>query len=450
MILLLCTNGYAYEKKLCTGKNAQIFVDGESFYVQAYHIDGYHYFKLRDISYIMQETNTPFSVKWNDNRIDLALQKDENAIKPTIIENQQEKQEAVQTSAAVYVNQKQVFFDAYVINGYTYFQLRDLGKVIGFQVNWDDVKQQICITTENESTPITPQTYQQLLQKGIDVDWSGNKKGKLYYNEQAVKDLKEAGVSHVRIRMKDDATEEHLAGLDKQIQDCLKNGIIPIIAYHGGDFETNLSQETMQKTIDWWKVVSNRYKDYSHLLSFDLIIEVSDALNKQPDMLNTFYEQAVTEIRKTNPTRIIMISPRLRSDAAYLHELKIPTMHNGYLMAEWHFYASGPSKEVERKLWTTGTDAEKQLILDKIQIALDWQKETDIPTWVEAWMPGNYNEGNTYTVQEQVAFSAFMTEALTQANIPFAINSDTKFYDRETNQWIAEMQPVFRTIFSNT
>ena len=81
---------------------------------------------------------------------------------------------------------------------------------------------------------------------------------------------------------------------------------------------------------------------------------------------------------------------------------------------------------------------------------LFWQKETDIPTWVGAWMPGNYNEGNTYTVQEQVAFSAFMTEALTQANIPFAIKSDTKFYDRETNQWIAEMQPVFRTIFSNT
>ena len=34
-------------------------------------------------------------------------------------------------------------------------------------------------------------------------------------------------------------------------------------------------------------------------------------------------------------------------------------------MAEWHFYASGPDKINEKKLWTTGTDAEKKLITDK-------------------------------------------------------------------------------------
>ena len=46
-------------------------------------------------------------------------------------------------------------------------------------------------------------------------------------------------------------------------------------------------------------------------------------------------------------------------------------------MAEWHFYASGPDKINEKKLWTTGTDAEKKLITDKIQTALAWQQQTD-------------------------------------------------------------------------
>lgn len=58
----------------------------------------------------------------------------------------------------------------------------------------------------------------------------------------------------------------------------------------------------------------------------------------------------------TNPDRIIMISPRLRSDPNYLQ--KIPSAHNGYLMAEW-------------------------------------QNQTGIPTWVGAWMPGNYNKGDS-------------------------------------------------------
>lgn len=116
-------------------------------------------------------------------------------------------------------------------------------------------------------------------------------------------------------------------------------------------------------------------------------------------------------------------------------------------MAEWHFYAAGPSKTNERKLWTTGTKQERALIQEKIDLALTWQEQTGIPTWVGAWMPGNYNDGNDYTVEEQVVFARFVTQQLTEAAIPFAVNSDTKFYDRETNEWIAEMSPVFDCIY---
>ncbi|MEA5010225.1 MAG: cellulase family glycosylhydrolase [Angelakisella sp.] len=295
--------------------------------------------------------------------------------------------------------------------------------------------------------PIAPSDYQKLLGKGMDVDWSKTSKGRESYNKQAAADFQKAGVRHVRIRVKDKANEELLAGLDKQIEDCLAVGIIPIIAYQADEFKNEPTQENIDQVVQWWTTVAQRYKDASHLLSFDLLIEATDALNKQPEKLNEIYEQLVTAIRKTNPTRIIMMSPRLRSDAAYLSELKVPTQHNGYMMAEWHFYAAGPSKDNERKLWTTGTAAEKKLILDKINLALQWQKDTGIPTWVGAWMPGNYNDGDDYTVKEQAVFAKFMTEALTEAEIPFAVNSDTKFYDCQANQWFAEMQPVFDAIY---
>lgn len=252
----------------------------------------------------------------------------------------------------------------------------------------------------------------------------------------------------MRIRIADKATDDLLEGLDRQIEDCLANGIIPVIAYQADEFKNDPSEENIQEVVDWWTKVAKRYQDTSYLLSFDLLIESTDALNKQPDKLNEIYEQLVTEIRKTNPNRIIMISPRLRSDAAYLHELEIPTDHNDYLMAEWHFYAAGPSKTNDRKLWTTGTEQERSLIDEKIQLALEWQQETGIPTWVGAWMPGNYNDGNDYTIEEQVVFSSYMTQQLTNAGIPFAVNSDTKFYDRKSNKWIPTMMPVFDCIYS--
>ena len=58
--------------------------------------------------------------------------------------------------------------------------------------------------SDNENTtPIAPVDYQKMLGKGMDVDWSKTSQGREYYNEQAVIDFKNAGISHVRIRVKD-------------------------------------------------------------------------------------------------------------------------------------------------------------------------------------------------------------------------------------------------------
>lgn len=335
---------------------------------------------------------------------------------------------------------------ALLLDGKTYIPLRFVTENLGYELEFKDG-----ITYLSKKVlgagPINPWEYQKLLGKGMDVDWSKTTAGRYYYNEQTVKDFKEMGISHVRIRIKDPADETLFTSLDKQIADCLEYGLIPIIAYQADEFKNEPTEKNIQSVIKWWATVAQRYQNISHLLSFDLFIEATDALNKQPEKLNEIYERLVTEIRKTNPTRIIMISPRLRSDSAYLHELDIPSQHNGYLMAEWHFYASGPSKINDRKLWTTGTQKEKDLILEKIHLALAWQKETGIPTWVGAWMAGNYNDGNDYTIEEQVVFADYMTKQLIKAGIPFAVNSDTKFYNRETNHWIEEMSPVRDIIF---
>lgn len=294
---------------------------------------------------------------------------------------------------------------------------------------------------------VSPWFYQTLLGRGMDVTWSEFRKQTNTYNEQMVADFKQAGVDHVRIRVKDDVSEELLKALDEQIDACLRHGVIPILAYQGHAFKEEPSQEAMNHATEWWRTMAVHFKDISHLLSFDLLIECSDELNKQPDTLNQYYEQTVAAIRETNPDRIIMISPRLRSDPFYLHELKIPSEHNGYLMAEWHFYASGPDMENEKKRWTVGTDEEKQLILDKINTALAWQEQTGIPTWVGAWMPGNFNKGDDYSIEEETAFAAYMTSALSGAGIPFAVNADTKYYDAAGNTWIPGMLPVVQAIF---
>ncbi len=61
-------------------------------------------------------------------------------------------------------------------------------------------------------------------------------------------------------------------------------------------------------------------------------------------------------------------------------------------------------------------------------------------------MAGDYNDGNNYSVQEQIVFAKFVSDELDKANIPFAVNSDTKFYDRQNNRWYDEMIPVLKAM----
>lgn len=301
----------------------------------------------------------------------------------------------------------------------------------------------------NERTkPVTPDEYVRLLGEGIDVDWVKTSKGESSYNIKMVSDFKKIGFEHVRIRITEKTSKDELSHLEKVIKDCLNENLIPVIAYQAEFFKEEPTDENLDKVVEWWDSVATKFKSTSPLLSFDIIIEVTDALNKEPEILNKLYEKAVTTIRKTNPTRLIFISPRLRSDPEYLTELKIPTNHNNFLMAETHFYASGPSKTNAKKKWTTGTVNEKELILNKIKQIIEWQEKTKIYTWIGAWMPGDYADGNSFTEQEQIVFANFMTCELSKKKIPFAINADHHFYDATKNEWIKEKQKVLKTILT--
>lgn len=411
------------------------------------NIEGNTYFQLRELASLMSK-EMPFDVGWDASAQTILLEKGK-AYTDSVPKINQTTQEAVATKTPVILSGESQTFDTYRIEGYTYFKLRDLAYALGFSVAWDDAANKISVTTADVSsqTTIAPEVYQDMLGHGMDVDWSKTNQGRETYTEKTAVDFAAAGVDHVRIRIADDITLELLESLDQQVEDCLEYGIIPIIAYQADDFKNDPSDKNLKKAVKWWKEMAEHFEDTSYLLSFDLLIEATDELNQDSERLNDYFGEAVTEIRKTNPERIIMISPRLRSDAAYLHELEIPEDHNGYLMAEWHFYAAGPSKTNEKKLWTTGTAEEKQLIQDKIQLALQWQAETGIPVWVGAWMPGDYNDGDNYSIAEQCVFAAYMTESLDEAGIPFAVNSDTKFYDREQQMWQEEMLPLRTLLF---
>ena len=300
-----------------------------------------------------------------------------------------------------------------------------------------------------QPSAIAPRDYQQMLQKGIDVDWWGRSEKNKYgaYSETAVKRFAQQGIKHVRFRLHHyHFTDEDFKRLFSQINTCMQYELIPIIAFSAKPYKENPNTGEHEKVVKWWKIMAERCKNLSPLVSFNLIVEPSDQVKKDVAELNSLYEDCVTAIRKTNPKRIVFIAPPKLSHPEGLKDLKIPSMGNGYLMAEWHFYAAGPSKSNDKKRWTTGTAEEKQKIKKSIKVAVDWQKETGIYTWVGAWMPGAYNKDDNYSVKEQTEFASFMTQQLDKHGVPFAINADHHFYDYKAEQWIPKYKDLLNTI----
>ena len=301
-----------------------------------------------------------------------------------------------------------------------------------------------------QPSAIAPRDYQQMLKKGIDVDWWERSEKNKYgaYSETAVKRFAEQGIKHVRFRLHHyHFTDEDFKRLFSQINTCMQYDLIPIIAFSAKPYKENLNTGEHEKVVKWWKIMAERCKNLSPLVSFNLIVEPSNQVKKNVAELNSLYEDCVTAIRKTNPKRIVFIAPPKLSHPEGLKDLKIPSMGNGYLMAEWHFFAAGPSKSNDKKRWTTGTAEEKQKIKKSIKVAVDWQKETGIYSWVGAWMPGAYNKDDNYSVKEQTEFASFMIQQLDKYGVPFAINADHHFYDYKAEQWIPKNKDLLNTIF---
>ena len=106
----------------------------------------------------------------------------------------------------------------------------------------------------------------------MNVDWSKTNQGRKYYNRQSAVDFAAAGISHVRIRIADKVDQELLEGLDRQIRDCLDNGIIPIIAYQADAFKNDPSDKNIEKALE--KVVLYGFDVENFLNSIDVIKEV--------------------------------------------------------------------------------------------------------------------------------------------------------------------------------
>lgn len=152
MVSSLSIPVFANESVKAEPSTAKVSVNGAAIAPQAYTIDGYTYFKLRDVAKGLSGTVAGFDVAWDQEAKMVALQtgaayKSKDGESDAVGEFAKTADAHV-SEDPVLVNGEAVELMAYNIDGYNYFKLRDLGTALGFAVTWDSTAKMIGIHAE--------------------------------------------------------------------------------------------------------------------------------------------------------------------------------------------------------------------------------------------------------------------------------------------------------------
>ena len=157
------TNGYPNRTKIkdfvdryegintltATNSNAKLSVNGVDVEVSGYSVNDSNYYKIRDIAMVLRTTNARFDVAWDENLSAIAIS---TGVKYTIVGGELNSDHSAalnvdQNTAPVYVDGEEKEVLSYNINGNTYFKIRDIADMVGFDVDWDGDTQTVVIRT---------------------------------------------------------------------------------------------------------------------------------------------------------------------------------------------------------------------------------------------------------------------------------------------------------------
>lgn len=146
VLMLLCfslvslnLSSYAEGEIKVKPSDVKVLIGCDMPKMQAFNIDGYNYFKLRDIAQAITGSAKQFDVTWNADkgRIDLIPQKAYVSVGGELSSTEVDHTKCKPSDASLYVNGYKVIVSAYNIDGNNYYKLRDIAGFFNIKLNWN-------------------------------------------------------------------------------------------------------------------------------------------------------------------------------------------------------------------------------------------------------------------------------------------------------------------------
>ena len=151
LLVSLCSTAFAFDASVLSTQ--KLTVNGEAIDCEKYNIDGNNYFKLRDLAYLLNGTNSQFAVDYDEAAKTVVITTGEayKAVGGELEVGADKSASTVASAQTIKIDGETVTdLTVYNIGGNNYFKLRDLGKAVGFYVHYDEATRTMLVDESEE------------------------------------------------------------------------------------------------------------------------------------------------------------------------------------------------------------------------------------------------------------------------------------------------------------
>lgn len=261
--------------------------------------------------------------------------------------------------------------------------------------------------------------------------------------------IKDAGFDAVRlpVRFSDYAKdtknykldEGFMNKVDSYIDYALSNDLYVILDFH--HFVEIMEEPKKYKEcyLKIWQQLSERYKNYSDKLIFELLNEPKD--NLEGDLWNNFLKEGVSTIRKKNKKRKIIVGPDHYCSVYSLNHLVIPDDDN--IIVSFHYYEPNEVafqgslnhagfEEMSNIDWN-GSKEEREYLESRFKIAREYSEKYNVPIFL-----GEFGVNKKAPEEARIKWTEAVTVQAMKNKFAYGyweLCSEFGIYDEENDKW---------------
>jgi endoglucanase len=307
-------------------------------------------------------------------------------------------------------------------------------------------------------TPLDPFTQVQQMQRGVNIigyDPIWRNFANARFKERHFAKIHDGGFQTVRVNLQafsrmnaqNQLDAAWLTTLDWVVKNALAAKLTIILDEHdyaplGKDLAAN-----KPKLLAFWQQIAERYKDQPHTVIFEILNEPNGQLDAPA--WNALLKECLAIIRKTNPTRNVIIGPGSYSNVNALDTLELPA-DDRHIIATVHYYlpmefthqgASWNAATARLSGVKWGTDAEKKTVETDFAKVQKWSQAQKRPILLGEF--GAYDRGDMDSRAKYTSHVARTAESLGWAWAYWQFDSDFIVYDIAKDDWV---QPIWKAL----